>query len=264
MTATKPLILFENLFNDHVDSIAAPEANACDWRLDTKWTGTGSDDCITPTFATSKRINCFAISGHNFSEGGQTIALSRSIDGGSTWYAVTGATFTPTTNKTMLVILNTTYNANRLKATISGGTGTWSIGVIAAGEYLSMPVWANRGFDPSPRTFKGKVGRNRNGSWINSGVLQTNEKETWDFAHITAAWIESVSATTPTWLDFERHASFPGGKPFFFAWDYGEHPLEIKYCFFPDGTKLSKPRGVKLRVPLLKLSFSVQQEDDTP
>lgn len=247
MVWSPPAILSDNRFADGVPvSSTAVDAgyavlNVIDWRPYTYWRVTGAGPhYITIDCATAKSADTLGILGHNLASLGATVSLECSSDNFVAETIVALAGFVPTTDRVIYQSFATQIKRYwRLKIALGGAYSPY-IGILCAGTRLTFPRRMAAPFDPTPQAIKARSERSTSGQLLGSVVsyIEVAPKPTWRL--LDPAWI--ASTFDPFW---DGHAS--ALKPFFWAWEPGDHPTEIFLVSLAPDFALSRPYPGGLR-----------------
>lgn len=109
------------------------------------------------------------------------------------------------------------YRYWRVKQT---GSGTPAVAIAAIGAALDMPVPLDVGFDPVGREVNASLNRSIDGHALGRVVESEIWKGKLKFNFVTWSWVRA------TWL--AAWAAHLRDKPFGFAWDPANYPLEVR------------------------------------
>ena len=204
-----PTILYDNvLYDNRANLVGGIGSEACDWRLGTKWSGTGSVTLETNTLTTPVSVCAFAMAAHDLSTGGQSISIDTSANGGASWQAK--ATSTPSSNIAVCESF-TAATVNKIRLVITGGSGTWHIGVLLVGLAYTLPKCPTAAA-PLKAPYRSEVPLTRYGTPLGTIPRATPSAMQYTFKGMTIAQIHAAA-----WEAFIEHIGYPTGLPFFMS-----------------------------------------------
>lgn len=226
---SKPRIGYVNLLESAITTSATSEAegfekeNAYDWRLDDWWkpetTGT---HYLTAAYSAAVHADYFAVFGHDLHTYNASVKLQYSTDGGANWSDATDYV-SPARG---LVIFRSfdRIGAHRWRVVLLSASGPASIGMIAFGESLQIPRQFGTGFTPPNLARKNEImgQQAEKGAFLGQSVRRNGVKFSIQRDVLEPGWVREE------WEPFMDHAET---KPFFFSWDYENHPWEAAYCW---------------------------------
>jgi F5/8 type C domain len=229
-----PKIFWDNLFYsgtitaEYYDTGYPPD-NVSDWRTYERWHSTGNSSVwIKCACASAKSVSAIAIAGHNLD--GATMLLEGSPDN-TNWTTIT--TQTVSGNKCQLWTIDPAVSYQYYRVTFSGGSvGTaLQLGVLYIGTYLEIPQLPIMPFDPDQLEDTSSKQYGYTGHILGFIEYFTSRVQKWKFNFLSRTWI------TTYWLPFLAQWR---NKPFIWAWDIINHPLEV-YLMYLDTENYSAP-----------------------
>ena len=240
MTVAKPLILYDNRFAD-----ATPTAtdtgdgydveNLTDLRMYTFWkAASAGTKYITVDCGVAASADTLGIIGHNLKTAGATVSVEYSSDNFAADINEALAGFQPS-DDTALLKKFTTQSARYWRLKIVTASIAPKIAVLCAGVRLDFErTMKASGFDPFPEKIIAESSKSKEGHLLGSVIryVETEIKPQWKA--LTTTWLEN--SFRPAWDDHLSQL-----KPFFWAWDIGDHPSEIYFVRIPDNFLLRMP-----------------------
>lgn len=246
-----PRIGYQNLLESAVSVTASSEAsgyevaNAYDWRLDDWWkpTGTGTS-YITAVFITAVSVDYFAVFGHDLHTYGGWVKLQYSTNGGVSWSDA--ASYVMPSDSRVIFQAFTAILANRWRVVMYSPSGPASLGIVAFGTALKFPRQLRPGFSPPTLSRQNEyMGvKSESGVFIGRSLKRRGVKFSIERDNLTPEWVREY------WEPFLDHAE---AKPFFFSWDYENHPWEAAYCWADDisASEYHHPMYMKVAASLM-------------
>jgi hypothetical protein len=192
--------------------------------VDTRTADSLTLECATLYHADASGVEAFGTSGHDeHTQGCANVRLDASV-GGVGWETVVAA-YTPSDDKTYLKFLDDAPFRYYRKVFPTGYTAPPQVGVFYLGGYLEFPTWVSGDLDPDAQRIVREKNRSRDGQFLGSSVKYRDRRIRLAFDHLTEAWVSSYLKTL--WETLV-------GEPFFFAWDYTNHPDEVYYMELED------------------------------
>ena len=245
----KPFILYDNRFADADPTATDTETdydvlNLIDWRNYTFWQADSlGTKYVKVNCGSAKSVDTLAIGGHNFFTSSATVSLESSTNDSSWTERLAG--FTVLSDD---VIVKTLASASaqywRLKIVTAAIAA--KMGILAAGVRLDFEKYLNLNFDPDHQEIVADTEISKAGFLLGTTVRYYPRSINVSFKNLTAAWCKNTFY--PAWVN---HLSLM--KPFFFAWDITNHPLEAYLVRLKDGSRLAMPYSPMLRT--LNLDF---------
>jgi hypothetical protein len=243
MTANaKPCILYKTVLDDGSLTASSTEtdfdvANVLDlrpftwWRADTE----AGDHYITSMGAESLAFDSIAVIGHNLKDCGGTISVESST--GSSWVERL-AGYTPGDNKAFFRTFPSTTDINRrikITTTLSSSPPLKpQIAVCILGSRMDFERYLTGEFDPCAESLNAIATRSKNGNMIGAVIQNVGIEIAAKWNMLTPNWVENTFR--PAW---DAHLSWL--NPFFFIWDYVNHPQDVYFVTLPSNFKLSMP-----------------------
>lgn len=241
MPQQKPIIMFDNRLNDCTPSATSTAAgydvlNLRDLRPYTAWKATGNaTQYITLPMTGAKAADCLALYKHNLGTAGATVSVECSND---PFFAVDVivalAGFIPINDKSIIKTFTQISKENwRLKLT--GMSASPQIAILCIGNKLQFERFvAGPEFDPNEEEIKGRSVKDDDGQILGADIDHIKVTISPSWKYLTPAWVKDTFR--PSWDDHISRL-----KPFFFAWDPGDHPDEVHFVRVSDGQKLRMP-----------------------
>lgn len=246
MTMQVPQILYNNRYDDGTPTASATDSgysvlNIKDWRTYTYWQATGAGPFyLTIDCGSAKTADALGIISHNLYTVGATVSVECSSDNFSsdTTVALTG--FQPTNNK--VIYKNFTSISKRywrLKIAL-GSSQSPRVGICCIGNKFAFPYGVTPPYDPTGQKVHAEANSSQSGNLLGAVIAYTemNIKPQWNYLDPT--WIKNNFDTF-----WETHAS--QHKPFFWAWDIGDHNDEIFLVSITQEYSLSRPYETDIR-----------------
>ena len=237
----KPVILHDNLLADATLSATATETdfdvdNLKDYRVFTEWKGVGTGiQYVTGNGAASRKGNAFGLINHNLASIGATVSIECSSDNFASDVTVALAGFLPSSDKAFMKQFTIKDKPDWRIKLFGEMTAAPLMGQPFIGEALEMEKFIQGNYNPTPEKISGATSRGRKkGHYLGSVIdsISLRFKPRW--RRITDSWFEAYFR--PVWDD---HLVML--KPFFWAWEPGNHPDDVFYAVLPDNTSLNSP-----------------------
>jgi len=201
--------------------------------------GHGAETYLDMLYITSP-ADSIAILGHNLNTTKHSVALQSNdiesnVSGQTDHFDMTDSelcddngiifqTFTETSARFWFITFTESGTASEAPA----------LSVAMIGKRLEFEQYAKGGFAPGPEKINAEAGNSRDGNHLGVALRSGTTKNTATFENQTDAFV-----TGDFRVAWKRHLR--QCKPFFFAWDYTNHPTEIEYVRVPPGTTFSAP-----------------------
>jgi hypothetical protein len=248
--SASPRIGYKNLFESASTVTASSEAtgyegsNVYNWDTSSYWkpAATGTH-YLTATFSSAVTVDYFAIYAHNLHTYNASVQLQYSTDG-TTWNDATDPQ-APSTSRPVFVSF-TSILAAWLRIKLVTTSGPAQIGVASFGEAMIFPSGMKPGFQPPTLSREGKYMNSvsEGGQFLGRSLLRNGAKTKIDLILLDPLWVRE------NWEPFIRHAE---AMPFFFSWDYENHPNEAAFCFTSGKippAKYSDPQFMSVSLPV--------------
>jgi hypothetical protein len=198
-----------------------PSANGSDWLTWTSWKAGGSGAWRRASFASARTCSYFAIAVHDLGTLTGTMTLDSSPDG-TTW--TTRATLAPSDDRPRFVLF-APVAALHWRVTLSAGA---SVGVVAAGPYLTIPngQWVGETPHDLARDHEALTTISEAGHFLGRSLIRRGYSVSVTGEYLEPDWV------TDYWLPFMIHAEV---KPFFVVWPTpaANTPARCLYCWLP-------------------------------
>ena len=246
MAQAKPLIIYDNVLENGgtltADSTATgyDVLNLKDWRPYLKWAATDTTSPVHVTYddgaSPAADADCLVLYGHNLNTIGATVTLQYSTTGAWGGEEVDAFTAEAPSADTVYLKEFTAPGAKRYwRLRITGSlSAAPEIGMLVFGKKLQMERFILGEFDPTTEGIAGVSERNDDGQILGSAVLHNPIAITASWARLTPSWVDSTFR--PVWNSHIKRL-----KPFFWAWDPGDHSSEVYFVKVPDKYTLSMP-----------------------
>ena len=209
--------------------------NVRDWRTYTYWRVTGAGPFyITVDCGSARLADTLAIISHNLGSIAATVSLECSSDNFAAETIVALAGFVPGTDKIIYkTFASQTRRYWRLKITLAASASP-RIGVLCFGQRLEFPEQPEAPFDPIPQKVQSDSNVSQKGNLLGVTIdfIEINPRPQWK--GLDPAWIKNYF--DPFW---DNHAS--QCKPFFWAWEPGEHADEVFLLSIQPNFTLDRP-----------------------
>lgn len=237
----KPVIFYDNLL---VDSTLTATATATDYDVDnlkdyrvfTEWLGVGTGvQYVTADYGSAKIADSFGLINHNLFSIDSTVSIECSSDNFSGDITVALAGFTPSDDKAFMKQF-TPQTKRYWRIKFAGAMSAAPLmGQPFIGEALEMEKYISGNYNPTPERIESSSSRGRKGGHYLGSVVENillPFRPRW--RRLTDSWVEANFR--PAWDD---HLSLL--KPFFWAWEPGDHPADVFYAVLPDRARLNMP-----------------------
>lgn len=239
MAQQKPIIMFDNRLNDCTPTATSTAVgydvlNLRDLRPYTWWKATSTaTQYITTPLAGAKTANCLAIYGHNLGTIGATVSVECSSDNFQTDVTVALAGFVPMNDKAILKTF-TQLSKQDWRLKITGASAAAQMAILCIGDKLQFERFVTGNFDPNEEEIKGRSLKDDDGQLLGADIDHIKVAVSVSWKYLTPSWVKN--SFRPAWDSHIRRL-----KPFFFAWDPGDHPDEVYFVRVPDGHRLRMP-----------------------
>jgi len=195
---------------------------------------------------------------HNYKSSGMTVTVESSDDPGSWASPTTRLTFAPDDDtSTWIDGASVSKSAWRFKfAPAAAGSPPVYVAVLALGAYVELPEWLDIGWDPYRKELRSELVKAKGGAPIQRGIKREPARLSWSIQAIAET---SVYGDLKDLWDHAGSGS-PGGLPFFFQWDDGDHATQTLFCSLPEGSSFSAPLREGYRVTRFQVDMEVVQE----
>lgn len=226
-------IAYHNLLEDSSGTVTASsevsgfeKENAYDWRVFNWWKATSTGDAwIQVAFGSAKTADYFAVAAHDLTDQSASIKLQYSTNNGSTWNDAT----TASTGSDNRIIFKTfdSISASYWRVFVSAPTAVASIGIVAFGDRIDLPVGFNTGFSPPALARKNEyeTSMSNNGQFIGKSISRKTYTGDISLRLLEPGWVRNY------WEPFIDRAET---KPFFLSWDTASYSDEAVICWMED------------------------------
>lgn len=238
----KPVILYDNRLLDGTPTATDTDAdstysvlNLSDLRPYTWWKAAAAGTKhITVDCGSPKTADTLGIVGHNLLTAGATVSVESSSTGAWVGEEIERlAGFVPVSDKAILKLF-TSATAQFWRIKIITATVVPQIAVLLLGDKLAFERFIKSGFDPQAEEIVGESATGKSGHPLGAVVRFVRRPIIPSWAKLTTSWV--ANTFRPAWDDHLSQL-----KPFFFAWDPGEHVDEVYFVRIEDGFQLTIP-----------------------
>jgi len=233
----KPLILYDNRFEDADPTATDTETdynvlNLIDWRDYTFWQAdSAGTKYIKVDCGAAATADTLAIAGHNFYTASANLSLASSTDD-SCWTERVPEFTVDTDDVLMKTFTLVSVRYWRLKIVTAAVAAKMAI--LAVGQRLDFERYPYGDFDPDHEEIVADTEVSKAGYLLGTTIRHYPRSIGLQFKNLTPTWCKN--SFYPAWVD---HLSLM--KPFFFAWEITNHPLEVYLVRLKDGSKLAMP-----------------------
>ena len=237
----KPVILHDNLLADATLSATDTATgfdvdNLKDYRVFTEWKGVGTGvQYVKGNGGSSRKADSFGLINHNFASIGATVSIECSSDDFASDVTVALAGFTPSNDKAFMKQFTIKDKLDwRIK--LSGAMSAAPLmGQPFIGEALEMEKFIQGKYNPTPEKISSSTSRGRKkGHHLGSVIDSISYRFRPKWRKVSDSWFETYFR--PVW---DEHLVML--KPFFWAWEPGNHPDDVFYAVLPDNASLNCP-----------------------
>lgn len=188
------------------------------------WLASALPATIEYSFSAAKNMDAFGLAAHQLGSKGNTLLVETKLGGAG--YSTFAAGIAPTTDAPIL-LLDESRSIDKLRLTISGGSGAPRIAVVYADVALAMQRALYGGHTPLNLSRETVLKRalSRGGQFLGQTFRRNGVAGTASFSNLKAAWVRS---------DFDPFIVSARNTPFFFAWRPLTYMNEIAYVWALD------------------------------
>jgi len=234
----KPIFLWDNLMARSGYSLTAtssetghPVSNLAEWREYLTWragSGASQDIKVDCGSGNPQPATAMVIYGHNFYSAGKTKATLYGSNDNLNWTKIVEQSIS--SNDVIAKFFNQA-SWRYYKLNIDSSMYAAEIALLFIGAYLEFPVWPGAGFDPNQKETVTESAKSEQGYLLGTITKFQRRKIALDFKYLTDSFIRNTF-----WTFWNAHIP----KPFLFAWDKDNHPLET-YLVEAADPKLESP-----------------------
>jgi len=249
----KPAIFWDNLLARSGAVLSAtssepghPVANLADWREYLTWRSADSAaQNLTVDCGSAQAASACLIYRHNIFSSGRSQATLYGSTNGVNWTQI----FQQAVGSDDVFFKSFAQVSYRFyKLNINAGGSPAEIAILFLGNFLEFPSWPAAGFDPNQSEALIENSKSEEGYLLGVAVRYFKRRVSLCFDRLSDDFARNT--LLPFW---KSHVP----KPFLFAWDRTNHPLEI-YLMEVSEPKLDLPYGPVHRALKLELEGRVQ------
>lgn len=206
-----------------------PPSNLADWREYLTWrAGSGASQDIKLDCGAAQPATSMVIYGHNLYTAGKTKATLYGSNDNLNWTKIIEHSIN--SNDVIAKFFNqATWRYYKLN--IDASLNSAEIALLFIGAFMEFPVWPGSGFDPNQKETVTEGAKSEQGYLLGTVTKFCRRKITLNFSYLTDSFIRNTF-----WTFWNTHIP----KPFLFAWDKDNHPLET-YLVEAADPKLESP-----------------------